>query len=409
MQDKQMNICRIEAFDILRGVALMLIILFHASVYNFANIHKIDFANPPLIIILMSFMALWGGIFIVYSMIVNSLMALRRAEKGFEHKIFSNMALTGGVLLIFHYLLNIFMGRWNIDFINNRPDLTVVAGSLREMSFAFPHIGKFFEGSSLSTVGLNLIILSGAMFMMLRNGGEKKAKRNYLILWLAGFSIMALSFARVGIFPVLAKSIADGNYPVALFFSFFIANPYPLLPYLAYGIFGLMIGMMIYGGRKDLLKKIVVPSGIIFIAFGLAGMLNFKKTISTPDFFWFFKTNFELGLFLILLSTAYFLAGRGRYVSKKLAFIGWFSRVSLSIYMLETLLSELLRVVLSGFIPGWNQTINGCLAFGAFNIIVWIGILFLWRRSDFKYSLEYYWVKLSLKIGKRSTKLDDIS
>jgi len=409
MQDKKIGASRIEALDFLRGAALMLIILFHSSIYNFANIHKIDFSDPPIIIVLMSFMALWGGVFIIYSMVVNAIMALRRSEEGgFNREIFSNMALSGGALLIFHYILNIFLGRWNIDFINNRPDLTVLAGSLREMTFVFPHIGKFFEGSSLSTIGLNLIILSGVMLLMMRGNGIKKQKRNYFILWLAGFSIMALSFVRVAIFPVMAKSIAAGDYLTATFFGFFIANPYPLLPYLAYGIFGLMIGMMMHGGRRDLLKKIIIPSGIAFAVFGLVGMMNFDKTISKPDFFWYFKTNFELGLFLLLTAAMYFLAGPGQYVFKKLAFVRWFSRVSLSVYMLEVLLSEILRIVLFRFSPAWNQTINGCLAFGAFNILVWIAILFVWQRFDFKYSLEYYWVIMSAKIGKRSTKLDSL-
>jgi uncharacterized membrane protein len=52
---------RIESLDVLRGLALMFIILFHSAIYNYANINKLDFSNPPIIVVLMSFMALWGG------------------------------------------------------------------------------------------------------------------------------------------------------------------------------------------------------------------------------------------------------------------------------------------------------------------------------------------------------------
>ncbi len=408
MQDKKITAPRIESLDLLRGLALMFIILFHASIYNFANINKIDFSNPPIIVVLMSFMALWGGIFIIYSMIVNAIMALRRTEGGFGRRIFSDLALTGIVLLFFHYILNIFLGRWSNDFINNRPNMTVVADSLRNMHLALPRSANFFEGSSISTIAFNLIILSVVMFYMFRGDGLKKEKRNYLILWFSGFLVMVLSFVRVNIFPVLAGSAAAGNYLMASFFSFFIANPYPLLPYLAYGIFGLMIGIMIFSGRKKLLKTIIVPTGIFFIIFGLAGMTNFEKTISTPDYFWYFKTNFELGIFLLLTASAYLLAEGKRGFAKNLSLVRWFSRVTLSIYLLETLLSEILRIILFKFSPDWNQTINGCLAFGMVNVIIWSAIVFFWRKSNFKYSLEYYWVLLSDKAGKRSTKLDNL-
>src|SRR5690606_35810752 len=122
---------RIGSLDVLRGLALMLIIFFHSSIYNFANIHKIDFENPPLVIIIMSFMALWGGIFIIYSMVVNTIMLTRRSEVNLNFKPFRYAVTAGLIYVVLHYLLNIFLGRWNIDFINNMPDLTVVAGSLR--------------------------------------------------------------------------------------------------------------------------------------------------------------------------------------------------------------------------------------------------------------------------------------
>ena len=192
-------------------------------------------------------------------------------------------------------------------------------------------------------------------------------------------------------------------------YSFTLANPYPLLPYLAYGFFGALIGLMIFNNRRDLLKKVIAPIGIFFILFGLIGMMNFPKTISKPDYFWYFKTNLELGLFLIMLISAFLLFEHRTKFLNKLPVIEWFSRISLTIYMLETFLSEIIRIILHSFLPDWDQTINGCLAFGIFNIVVWIIILFFWRKVNFKYSLEYFWIKFFTKIGKCSTKMDFLS
>ena len=397
---------RIESLDILRGIALMFIILFHSSIYNYANINKIDFSNPPIIVVLMSFMALWGGIFIIYSMVANTIMLIGRNQKMVNFKIFFYSIIAGIIYIFFHYILNIFLGRWNNDFVNNKPDMTAIASSLRNMHFTFPHLTKFFEGSSLSAIALNLIILSVVLFLLLRKNVVVKEKRNYLILGISGILIMVLSFVRVPIFHLFTQALEMKNYLLATFFSFTIANPYPLLPYLAYGIFGAMIGMMIYQGRNKLLKIVVVPLGILFLIYGLFGMMNFEKTISTPDYFWYFKTNFELGVFMLLLVFAVLFLEPKFNLTNKLSVIKWFSRVSLTIYILETTTSEIFRIALLRVWPSWNQTINGCLLFGGLNVVLWIVILYFWKKINFKYSLEYYWVLFFNKIGKSSTKMD---
>lgn len=400
---------RIESLDILRGVALMFIILFHSSIFNYANIHKIDFSNPPIIVVLMSFMALWGGIFIIYSMVANTIMLTIRSQKVANFKIFFYSIIAGIIYIFFHYVINIFLGRWNNDFVNNKPDMTAIASSLRNMHLTFPHLTKFFEGSSLSAIALNLILLSFVLFLLLRENGLVKEKRNYLILGISGILIMVLSFVRVPIFHLFMQALEMKRYLLAIFFSFTIANPYPLLPYLAYGIFGAMIGMMICQGRNRLLKIVVAPLGILFFLYGLFGMMNFEKTISTPDYFWYFKTNFELGTFMLLLVfTVLFLEPKFNLLGK-LSVIKWFSGVSLTIYILETTTSEIFRIVLLRVWPSWNQTINGCLLFGGLNVVLWIVILYFWKKINFKYSLEYYWVLFFNKIGKSSTKMDFLS
>jgi hypothetical protein len=37
-----------------------------------------------------------------------------------------------------------------------------------------------------------------------------------------------------------------------------------------------------------------------------------------------------------------------------------------------------------------------------------MGILSVWSKYNFKYSLEYFWVIFFEKIGKKSTKLENI-
>lgn len=163
-----MNKNRIDSLEIVRGIALMFIIFFHSSIYNFANIHKIDFSNPPILIVLMSFMALWGGIFIVYSMIANSFMIAKRSEKGVTSSQFAYISLSVLFYLIIHYVLTLFLGRWNIDFVNNMPNLTFIAEAFRHKHIAMPNAKHLFEGSSISTIALNLLILSWILYFAIK-------------------------------------------------------------------------------------------------------------------------------------------------------------------------------------------------------------------------------------------------
>jgi surface polysaccharide O-acyltransferase-like enzyme len=396
---------RIESLDLLRGMAMILIILFHTSIYNFANIHKLDFSNPPVIVILMSFMALWGGIFIIYSMVVNTITMMGRIGRPVQERIFLYPVLTGIIYLVFHYILNIVTGRWNVDFANNTPDMTIIAGSLRYHHFVFPHASKFFEGSSLSTIALNLVIMSGIMYLLTIKNGMGKKIRNYLILGLTGLVIMIFSYLRVPLFHFFSGAVESGDNITAVVLSFLIANPYPLLPYLGYAFIGTMIGIMIFNGEKKLLGIVCLPLGLFFLVFGFSGMTGYDKTISKPDFFWYFKTQFELGVFILMILFSVSVLESLSLIKRRLEVIKWFGRISLTIYMLETLTSELLRFGWFYVSPSWDQTINGCLTYGFANILLWIMILYLWSRKNFRYSIEYFMVKLYMYAGKKSTKL----
>ncbi len=403
MEDK-----RLSSLDVLRGFAVIFILLFHSSIFNFANIHKLDFSNPPILIVLMSFMALWGGIFIIYSSVVNTYMLMKHDRIGKKPGEARYMFIAGALYLVFHYLLNIFLGRWSIDFVNNQPELTAVASTLRNMRFTMPGANKWFEGSSLSTIGINLMVLAGLVPLLLRNKGAEKQGRNYWILGLSGTLVMLLSFTRVYIYPLFETAMEEGNFIASTFFSFTIANPYPLLPYLAYGLIGMMVGMMAYNGRWRLLGQVGLPMGLAFFLYGIIGMMNLEKSISTPDFFWYFKTNFELGTFILMLLFALFVLGRKLRLAGGLNVLKWFSRASLTIYMLETTTSEIMRMIGLRLFPGWNETINGCLLFGASNILLWVLLLAMWQKADFRYGIEYFWVRLFKKLGKSSTKLEGL-
>jgi len=85
----------------------------------------------------------------------------------------------------------------------------------------------------------------------LRNKGFEKEKRNYWVLGTSGFVIMLFLFTRIYLYGIVDQSIQAKNYLLATMLSFTIANPYPLFPYLAYGLFASVIGIMIYKKKEE--------------------------------------------------------------------------------------------------------------------------------------------------------------
>ena len=94
---------RMNSLDFLRGISIMLVVFFHTSIYNYANIHKIDFTNPPIIVIVMSFLVLWGGLIIFYSGLVNARMLCKRSENERNLQYVKYLWIAGFIYVIIHY------------------------------------------------------------------------------------------------------------------------------------------------------------------------------------------------------------------------------------------------------------------------------------------------------------------
>ncbi|MHA1447518.1 MAG: hypothetical protein ACTSSN_12555, partial [Candidatus Heimdallarchaeaceae archaeon] len=79
-----------------------------------------------------------------------------------------------------------------------------------------------------------------------------------------------------------------------------------------------------------------------------------------------------------------------------------FSRNSLTFFLLERPISELVALILNLLIPGWNNYVWTSILFGLFMLLFWFLIAFLWNMVDFKGSFEWLLSKM-FKITKYQT------
>lgn len=392
---------RYASLDMLRGVGILGVIYLHSIVFYFGDFMNIDFDHPPLIVAVVAVMVLMGGIFGVISGAANTIMAHFRSRGLVTGKPFRHLISAGVFLLFMHYIYNVLLGPHTHDFETGEHSYAMVALTVRNGALTFPHIDKFFEGSALTMLAWNLIFLGVILYVLFRNGGIHRTKRNKLVLAVCGTILVPLSLVRIYLFPLVESSLSEGNYALSTILSYFVAKPYPLLPYLAFGLFGALLALTLLESREGM--KRMAWFGLVWLIMGIAGIFIVPQNIKDVDMFWFVKVLLELGIFMLMVvgfSLLFDTAKRER----SLPWLRRFGRVSFTIYIFQTPLSEIFAKALDITMPGWNMTIPAMLVFGVCNVVLWAGIVMLWSRYQFRYSLERLWVR----VLKPSTKMDNL-
>jgi hypothetical protein len=84
-------------------------------------------------------------------------------------------------------------------------------------------------------------------------------------------------------------------------------------------------------------------------------------------------------------------------------------RLTLTIFILEGLLSVILQRLITPFWVNWNASVGNAALFGLINLAVWGVIIMIWKRYDFTGSVEWTstWLVKTLS-GQKSSKLEKI-
>ncbi len=406
MQNQNIYADRINALDLYRGIALACVIFFHAAIFNFGSLHLVNFDAPSPLIVLIGLMGLWGGIFILLSLVTSTVSILRRlSNPEIRSKTPLYIVLTSGLYMVLHYVLTFVLGRWELNPSIQSNILTLPASLLRNQQLPDLNTNAFFDGSILSTISLNLLLVGLLVYVLFRNPSKNNEKRAYKVLGCLTLLFAILSFSRYLLFPLLTSAIESDQYFIGSLLGWFIGFPYPVVSYVLYGLVGAIVGVMVYYDRVAYIRKIIFPIGLGVLIIGIVGCLSQPLSFNKPDMFWQWKLIADLGLFSLLLVLALGIIQPKQTSLKKWSIFLWFSRISLTVYLLETTMSEILRNAWFVVAPGWDQSIDGTLLFSIFNIFWWFGIIYIWSRFKFRYSLEYFWGKLFEKAGLKSSKL----
>jgi peptidoglycan/LPS O-acetylase OafA/YrhL len=402
---------RLLGLDFLRGIGIIGVVFLHSSLYHYGNLLKIDYNNPPAIVILIGMLLMWAGLFAIISGTVNTLQFFRRFKnesKSIKEVLRIN-TITGLIILLSSYFYFWIVGPAILDRVNGNHDYSVLMNLMIRGKLIFPSLQRIFYVDALTMLGLNIIIIGIIMFFLLRKKDNKK--RNYIVVLSLATLFIALSYIRIPLYPVIEEAIKNRNLSILIPLDYLINKNNPILPYLGFGLFGSFIAMLIaYKEKWAIIWKSILGIGLTFLVVGIIGYVTLPDTMleRAIDPMWFYIIVAQVGLFMLMILGAlkYFDFRKNEIKTESCKIIRRFGEVSLTIFMLETPISEIFAKILTVVNSDWNQSMAGSLIFGGFMVMFWGFLIYIWEKKEFRYTLEWFIVRISKSFGKESTKLN---
>lgn len=401
---------RYRQFDTIRGIAILYVVFAHTSIYNYEGIRTLGQSTLPLHLIVMGVIALWGGVFALTSLIVNTAATASRLKASTGAKPIVYTGVAGLLYLTAISTLHIlFFGRWDI-YTSKLDSLPMVAQLIRGEEITL-HLERLLSlGSGITMIGFNLIVLSAVLLWLYRKNKLSDVADNYIFLGGIGCSLLILASLRIALYPTWAEAQQDTDWIITLMLNPFVSGPYPIISYLAYGFIGAMLGLMLHHKRLAYLVQIITPVSGVLLLISLSIAVTLQPNLLGVSWFWYAKFLAETAFFVLafsLIITRILRTNNTQKHSSNILSTALFaaSRISLTIYLLETLTSELLRSIWLTINPAWSHSLAASIGLGAINMALWAAIAILWSKINYRYSFEYFWTILFAKLGKESSKL----
>lgn len=258
-------------------------------------------------------------------------------------------------------------------------------------------------------IGLSGFVVPTIMILLSRNSGFEKVRRNKIILGALAVTILAvtpsLSFA---LEPIVEDLFINGNYLGGFLLALLVAPYFPIFPIIAYALLGGILGISL--ARDDKKRNITIfwlLFGFAMLSIGNYLLLTFllRFEIYNFNFVRFMQLGVYIFIIIILLRLIDFKPEEKREkIVKNVSPIIMFGRASLTIFVFEAFVATIFHVTLDLINPRWNTEAYVVLIFGVFNLAFWWGILYLWKKIDFKGSVEWTGVYVIKKLSGSSRK-----
>ncbi|MHA1674083.1 MAG: hypothetical protein ACTSYI_10705 [Promethearchaeota archaeon] len=446
---------RLLYLDSYRGFAALTIILAHA----FSHVMFWDYELIPLeevhlwLIILLAPFVLFATCAPVFVLISSTALAynLRLAVDKYDNQNLQNSqnsrdshnistssirkttlwpkfrsSIIGYLLLFLASILHISLFHYGMNW-NGSIQRTLVTGSLEIGQFMWTDLEILFQTDAVGLIALNGLVCTGILMLLWRKNGYKKSKRNFLILGALVISWFIISPILHALFdPIFFEALDSEQYLEVLLLKFIIGPPQSSFPNLAYGFLGLVFGIGFAEEKsRSFFRKLGYGSSAVFMAgAGIYILLN-GLTLDPASFGSFLPLEIQLlDIGYILLIQMIFMEilefrvqnkmkgakkeeieGCNKKKINQTQILKRFGDITMTIYIFESLLCVL---NLKWYMPLWEMipsfpgdTYSQVFTFVGIEFILWLIIAKLWEKKDYKFSIEWWIMRLRKRILNR--------
>ena len=261
---------RIYAFDFIRGIAVVLLIVLHTGLHEWTSSAALEAGSQesdPVINILVFFVT-QASVFHTIFGTVNGFMIYSRVSSGRNtpKQLFLAGCIMGICLILWNLLFRLFFSA----------DSGIVYFLIGTGEIHVPEPHWLISSSTLLMLGLNSIIISGVLALLFKNTNHSKVKRNYWILGGLGvFVLVVTPFIRDWLAPSVETMISQGNYIPAALLGVFVYDNFPIFPYAGFALLGSILGIAL--ARNESRGKLLLYAGIQGVMWFTIGMIGLQS------------------------------------------------------------------------------------------------------------------------------------
>ena len=313
-------------------------------------------------------------------------------------------------VFLFHYGLN-----WN-----GRVQRTLLTGILETGSFSHIDYEVFFQTDAVGLIAFSGIFNVGLIILLLRKQGYYKPKRNLLIL----LGLIVVWYILSSLFHHLFddlfwESLNDGRYGITLLLKFIVGPPQSIFPNFAFGFVGIIYGFGFAQEKsRTFFRKLAFYISIIFIS--IAGILILINgfNLSTDNFGLFLPLELQILdfaviqiLMIIFIEVVEYSKKSPKKIIKSTRIWQRYGKITMTVYIFESVLCIL---NMKWYIPLWEMFPQTSLIlhlelfiFVGMQLALWYGIILLWEKKNFKFSVEWFTIIIRKKLIKKEEDIDN--
>lgn len=421
---------RLLCLDWIRGAFIMLVIIFHAlSHLLFWNATLVTREEITLWVLIpfapLILAGTWAPIFALISgaataYVMCTLFGQQRAGLGSRGRM---GALLRGVywnslMLFLCSLFHMALLHFRVNF-NGSVRHSFLTGSIERGYLAKGDLDLLFFTDAVALVAMAGIIISTTLAILWRGDGFDRAKRTYATL-----SVMGLLW--FGIAPLLHtlldsaffNAVTERRIGLSILLKFIIGPPHSTFPNAGFSLFGAVLGIAL--ARREewrFVRNYGFGFGGFFVTAGLLILAVWGVPLGPERIGTALPVQMHMVNLGLMLFTVTCLIKRFEYQDEKRRFalaqkstgVRRFGLLGMTIYICESLLCAInVKWYLPIFEGGpllWRYF--GLFLFAGMQFALWYGILRLWERVNFKYSIEWWVVTIVGWLrGRRSHRLE---